>query len=540
MAKKALTRISKARISAIRLSTAKNVEEALEAAARFLFEDRYGKDSICPKNLIPRERDMAAWVQGGGEKVNHAAEESCVALQEILVALGLIQPRAGPDPQARGVFLHHHPQRLLFFAFSNFAVSPCAASAPKQMGADEVSSLWQKRFSQNKATPKHPLVPLVEGWQEWRQLQNPSVRTPGHFFTRRSVPISEVALSHWKETSNPTICASVVDGEPMTARLLDPPHVFPGAVSQNLKNPESDQLYFNLEIPRRRTSFVLRAVSYISNPNLKRDTLTLLNLVHSLAWKMPFHEKTGAALLARHHDGRYRDPEKSDITRFWKAAEACIRLGPATTADSVGRFTVFVASEDPRDPRHLPGIVLGPPAWLRAKGVQYTLTAEGGQSAQARIRAGVERSGRIVTGLEFYLATSFAGKSNSIAPYLEPQRRGGPGPEVFVPWNLCLKMAGDAWDEWDPRAKKAAVKSYNRFVNRLETCGYFTSDSLLSEAAAGDSIEILERKKGGNGRTAGVRIRASARFCQAAAVDKAQKYDLMSLQEWTGCQGLNF
>ena len=58
--------------------------------------------------------------------------------------------------------------------------------------------------------------------------------------------------------------------------------------------------------------------------------------------------------------------------------------------------------------------------------------------------------------------------------------------------------------------------------------------SLAGEAAAGDSIEIVEVVRGSRAHPGGLRFRASARFVAAAVLSDNQQFRRVSLGDWLG------
>ena len=192
-------------------------------------------------------------------------------------------------------------------------------------------------------------------------------------------------------------------------------------------------------------------------------------------------------------------------------------------------------------------ITIGPPAWARGADVgKWTLTAEGSAASLKRVTAGKQSlAGRIVTGLEYRLAAGWSGKPNTIAPYLRPEhpRRGASHGRVkFVSWREAMYGAGDWWDVTDPKADKAALNRYARAVAVLEKRGYFVGENLRREAPAGDSVEIVCRQRaarGAHGHPAGLLVRASARFVEAARLAQlpgGAGFEPMLLTEYTGLE----
>ena len=97
--------------------------------------------------------------------------------------------------------------------------------------------------------------------------------------------------------------------------------------------------------------------------------------------------------------------------------------------------------------------------------------------------------------------------------YLTPQRPGGPGLEVFIPWHLLLTLSGEHVPH-EVDGKGTAGRRYRRRVEDLADLGYFVHRQRFSQA--GDTVEIVKKVSGGGrGSQAGIVVRASDRFVEA-------------------------
>ena len=170
----------------------------------------------------------------------------------------------------------------------------------------------------------------------------------------------------------------------------------------------------------------------------------------------------------------------------------------------------------------------------RSGGDRYTLTAEGGRAGKARVQAGESgAAGRLITGIEYRLAARFDGKSGT-APDLRPETKGGPGPTVLLPWRDAMALMGESWDRADPKADHAARNRWRRMVDSLLKAGYKIA-TFRGEAEAGDSVEIVEVRRGSRARSAGLRVRASARFVEAARLSglkDGKGFETVRLTDW--------
>ncbi|MYH57153.1 MAG: hypothetical protein F4145_03895 [Boseongicola sp. SB0675_bin_26] len=112
------------------------------------------------------------------------------------------------------------------------------------------------------------------------------------------------------------------------------------------------------------------------------------------------------------------------------------------------------------------------------------------------------------------------GSGGRIPDTLTPVRKGGPGPERFIPaWQL-LRNSGEAVTEESYRDESKHRQRYRNAVETLKDAGY-KCPSPDKTAPAGDTVEIVKQKSGRGNGTAGLLVRATARFCEAYA--KGQK-----------------
>ena len=183
-------------------------------------------------------------------------------------------------------------------------------------------------------------------------------------------------------------------------------------------------------------------------------------------------------------------------------------------------------------------VTIGPPDWMRgSERGRWTLTAEGGAAAKARVIAGKNgAAGRLITGLEYRLAARFDPRRNVTPDLLPASGKAGPGPSVNLPWRECLRLMGDEWDQADRKADDAARKRFDRMYARLVVAGYKVP-APRGEAPAGDTVEIVSRRKGGNNHGGELIVRASARFVEAARLARqphGKGFEQVSLIDWLG------
>ena len=138
---------------------------------------------------------------------------------------------------------------------------------------------------------------------------------------------------------------------------------------------------------------------------------------------------------------------------------------------------------------------------------------------------------RVIAGIEAALQwTPSAGKGRGgrIPEALRPTRKGGPGPERFIPHWHILRLAGEAVTQEEYRARSAPRQRYMGAVHALQALGYVCSDPSRT-APAGQSVEITRIVSGGGpGRRGGLMVRATARFCAAYAKGQGGRGDWSS------------
>ena len=243
----------------------------------------------------------------------------------------------------------------------------------------------------------------------------------------------------------------------------------------------------------------------------------------------------------RHLDGNPRPVQRQhDVPRFWKTAgwlRGLLLTDPGGSGRWVELATVEVPSIAPVD-----RVTIGPPAWMRGRRIgKWTLTAEGSAAALPRVTAGKQGlAGRVVTGIEYRLAAGYSGRPGTVAPDLRPanpRRKAGPGAPVSIDWRTVLRLAGDWWDTSDPADDEAARARFNRAIATLHKRGYFVDGDLRREAPAGDSVEIVCRVRGARNHPAGLTVRASARFVEAARLAQLPRgagFERMLLTDYAG------
>ena len=521
------------------LLTATTEAEIVRAVARLCW-----KNDQCPAKAIPAIEKLDAWL------LEHCPDEAKGQANELLTHVypkdGVVwwemQKPPPPNVSALCVIIQGTSATANKLSWSGTQL----VIYTDVVTIEEVHDRWLN-FPENQRST-HPLTPLVEAWQRRPSTLAAAITNAtgkATNMTRRVQLVSTMCRVPW--TLDAEVSAAHVDGEPMATPLPDPAGLFP----QMKRRPRTrfkpgEQRMLKLPtVPSIPTDLRLLALQEVSadphsSPVLPGDVLTLLTFAHVADRPLILTEREGAALLVRDRSGRYRAVQRHDYKRFWEAADRLRTLAvfdPAGTGKWVNLATVEVPSTNPVD-----RVIIGPPAWAHGTHVgKWTLTAEGSAAAAARVTAGKQsRAGRVVTGIEYRLAAGWNGHPNTIAPDLLPandRRKTGPGRPVEIDWRNVLRYAGEWWDETDPKADKAALECYNRVVATLMRRGYFVPGSLLAEAPAGDSVEIVCRVRAARGRRGGLQVRAAARFVQAARLAQQPQgagFRRLLLTDWAG------
>ena len=422
------------------------------------------------------------------------------------------------------------------------------ASWPEQVARLIVHT--HKRWLLNPDLP-HPLAPLVAAWQRRPgPLSSATVTATAHDradggMIRRPAVVSTLRRIQWRpDVGEPLVTGAVVDGAPMAAPRADTSDLFPvrkRRPRRRFKPGEQRTLPLPVVPPIHHDLRLIALAELSGAPALQGDVLALMAFAWAADRPLNVTGMQGAALLARARDGTPRAQIKpTDVARFWEAAyalRALVAWDPGGTGAWADLATVEVPRVSPVD-----RVTIGPPAWARAGSPgKWTLTAEASGASIARGVSGKQgMAGRIITGIEYRLAAGWTGRANSVAPDLCPadrRRKASAGPVVELDWRTVLLLAGDWWDKDDSAQDEAANDRYRRAVATLRKRGYFVPGTPRAEAPAGDSVEIVDTIRGHRGQGAGLLVRASARFVQAARLaqqPQGRGFETRLLTDWAG------
>ena len=379
-----------------------------------------------------------------------------------------------------------------------------------------------------KQNVPNPLAPLVKAWLERESAA----------YTSRHVQVVQTARGRYTKT--PGLLATTsgqleivqVDGEPFAERqprmpkdgrprayrpaqpaqgeLIAGPATIDGVPAGDLLLVGLDQ--WDLEEDERTT--------------LRHDIIQLGRAAYALTGRATIPEDVGARWLT----GQEHATETAK-RRWWDTLAAMrwltVQVNPKTHR-WIGMFDV--------DPRTSGDVWIGPPAWWKES------RAESGPRSW-RLSGGLWRSpligdtpahgttagywgtlARTVDGIEAALTwgpTAGRGQGGRQPDYLKPVRKGGPGPDVFIPWRNVLRLAGERAPD-DVVASSALRMRYKRRIEALQAAGLLVGSQA---APAGDTVEIVQVVDGrGKGRMGGgIIVRATDRFVEAYRLGQDSK-----------------
>ena len=309
--------------------------------------------------------------------------------------------------------------------------------------------------------------------------------------------------------------AVAVDGEPFVTKGPDA-----GLLTHYRARPRGAQSGLPFAGPRRMDehligSPVVRALQIFpltgdERSPIRGDTLRVAALGYAATGAMLIDEPTGALLFGAN--------TAENRKRFWEASRVYHHL--ELTDSKTGRYVTLGYA--PADGRM---VSLGAPFWWRGQGEGHRWSLTGrllgprfdnnrGSGGAAGFQSGLTRT---LAGLESALSYSRSagkGKHGRTPDLLRPVRKGGAGPDTFIPWRALLSLAGEPVPA-DAKSESVWGRRYRRRVDALIAAGYLIP-APGGVAPAGDTVEIVRVVDGrGHGHVAGVRIRASARFCAA-------------------------
>ena len=345
---------------------------------------------------------------------------------------------------------------------------------------------------------------------EERHLIAVTDRAESITLVRQPARVTVATLSELSELE-----AVAVDGEPFVTKGPDA-----GLLAHYRARPRAAQRGLPFAGPRRMDehligSPVVRALQSFpligdERSPIRGDTLRVAALGYASTGAMLIDEPTGALMFGAN--------TAANRKRFWEASRVYHHL--ELTDSKTGRYVTL--GHAPADGRM---VSLGAPFWWRGQGEGHRWSLTGrllgprfnnnrGSGGTAGFQSGLTRT---LAGLESALSYSRSagkGKHGRTPDLLRPVRKGGAGPDTFIPWRALLSLAGEPVPA-DAKSESVWGRRYRRRVDALIAAGYLIP-APGGVAPAGDTVEIVLVVDGrGHGHVAGVRIRASARFCAA-------------------------
>lgn len=512
------------------LLAAVSAPDALRAIARAVWaEDHDGDGDSCPEKMIPKVADFMAFFSGlvANKPVwSETTKAYNERMAECVAAVGVDWWRA----HSRRMQEQDDALR------AKLGISERESLAVPPEHGDEWGGRWMVlsphlvwveaiRVEPDKGI-KHPLGEIVRAWQsrgaDSRHVIAPaSMAERGGFEPRPLVRAPAVAsfLGRPLLTLEASELEAIeVDGEPLASRWADGE---PRAGYRIETKPvQGELLPVPLSIGKERIEDFL--ISTLAEARLTGDERAMVrNDVHKLA------------LAAYALTGNLTIPDEAGA-RFIGGRSTPANLRRWRTAVTTARGIVLVIDKGTMEVRdllaasfHNGGVDLGPPSWWVKDGSAWRLSGglwrpsilgdSGDRGPEAGYGGGLHRT---VSGLEAALTwgtTAGRGRHGRIPDNLRPASRGGPGPEVFVPWWNVLRLSGEPVTVDTPFRGEGSGGAGKRFQDRVTAlldAGYGYEAGSREPARAGDTIEI-RRVLGGRGRTAGVTLRASARFIEA-------------------------
>lgn len=220
-----------------------------------------------------------------------------------------------------------------------------------------------------------------------------------------------------------------------------------------------------------------------------------------------FTEEEGVLLIT----GR-RTTTDGALRRWWDALRTARRMDVVVDPRK-GRFLDLLQVTINGDLRTAS---LAAPSWWQGRGDMNAWRLTGALHRRPQIGGdGWATLSRTLNGLEAalcYTPSAGRGHGGRTPGALVPVHSGGPGQEYRIHWQDVLRLSGEPFDEKASYRNGRDGRRYRRRLEALEHARYMCEGSRA--AHAGDTIEITCVERGANG---GIRVRATARFCDAAA-----------------------
>ncbi|MCY3577058.1 MAG: hypothetical protein OXH53_07065 [bacterium] len=251
------------------------------------------------------------------------------------------------------------------------------------------------------------------------------------------------------------------------------------------------------------------------NP-LSGDTLYVLTLGMALTGPVTLHVDQLGAMMAGQFAPAGAQPSQRE--RWRERAWAAVRWASSWRKLPSGhwRQLLGITTADLTE-----GYVRIYPFRWDQHGKGYRLTGVLTNQAVRQDKSG--SLGRLIAGIEDYIAAAPAPAHDRRSRLLIPDKKGGPGPtSELIPYPVILARAGFYFDLIDRRSRNTTAELWRRISGAVAERGYVLP-RLSAEAEAGDTVEVVEIVKGNRSGIGGIRVRASARLIEAQSLVSRNK-----------------
>ena len=409
------------------------------------------------------------------------------------------------------------------------------AGEPSIDQVEWLHTLWKRERLEVSCEIDHPLRSVVQTWviekmkaEGTRTVKKATVDKAGSL-TSTPYVVSETIRRQWEAVGS--VDTVEVDGEPIVTQICQLP------CNHKVFKPKGTTGEL-IPMPTHRGGIdkpiMLLAYEPFGSELRKAtapDSALLLTLAYAANEPLQLSVRDGASLLARGKDGQLRTPQASDEQRFELAFAAISGLHQWITDErGINRFYPLTACDRLINDR----VKIGAAGWASDRSAgRWTLTAGFGVAGQHRLAGNTHNNNiwRVIAGVEYWLARErfhISGPHKNISQALVPETgKTGAGQWYTLTWQELMMIAGDVWDKNDQQADTRARKRFQRVRDTLIKHGYQVKE-LNTPADAGDTVEFLFEKRGR------VKVRATARFVEAARKANRADWETVNLTDWLG------
>ena len=330
--------------------------------------------------------------------------------------------------------------------------------------------------------------------------------------------ISEFSRNTFSEIPIET---ATVDGVPVLTQITDAEESIRHALNERTRrlliSGQGGQISLELPLERKPSKNSFFGLLYGEFERrfgtvMARNMVYLAKIIYSANQPLKVSEYEGGQLFARHKDGRYRTPKKSDIARFNDSALALRNFVFFTDWET--RSWKTLASIEPPGKNGL--YTLDKARWFDWD--NYTLTG-GLVFALKRNSRQNSHLPRIVEGVEYHLARAWR-PDNGVSELLLPKNGDtGPARWVNMGWRKFLALIGENM----ANSEATLSRIFRRHKDVLASEGYIYRPG----GEAQDTVEF----RTGHGT---ISFRATDKGVEAAKQANEQNWETKSLNELLG------